>query len=974
MSRNDRIFALILSFFIFICNLGISFSSEYIYGIHYWSSSAKSAIMNDKTGWVVEIVNVAGGPGSWDWFYNFIQRIRNEGVFEPIVRINYNWGETIPADPSKYDTFASYCAEVAYELYNRSSVKWFQIGNEMNLDWEYPPSGDGKGCPAEEYVKCFRKVYTAIKNRVPNVYVLVGPVGPFNNQGPLYSLSGNGVYYDVYFDYIVNQIGNSCDGYAIHPYGLHSEREDNNLQLSIVKGISNSWGFNCFKVYMKILQQYDYAKTKPVHATETNTFHGYGGDEPAYSYDDDVDWLQTSFQKIDDWNNNKGTSAGENPHGQKILSLCWFVYRSESPWELFALENDIGALPEARRDFSWVTQNTAYKHNFGSPPPPPPSGNNASLVSEDVPRSMVKGSTVTVHIRMKNTGSTTWTESSDHTRGHRLAAGTLDSGNEHNNEFIWKNFVSGGYSFSETNQRCFVSGSVAPNSEFTFQFDIVAPQSVGTKYFEAHMVEDGGSGWFGPAISIAINVTDVQQINDAKLISHNIPSSMMKGSTVTVQITMENTGTTTWTEDTVNHYRGHRLAAGTRDSGNPHNNEFMWKNFLYGGYAFSPLDARCFVSGSITPGSRFTFQFDIVAPTSTGTKYFEARMVEDGEGGGGWFGPVIEIPITVTDTSPQQDTTPPGKVSDLTAHPGNNAGEVILSWTAPGDDGYDGTATQYDIRFYNFEITDSNWSQAIQLANPPQPQAAGTRQTWTIPSSAGLTPGATYYFALRARDEMNNWSPVSNSPFTYASTGSSAPQPDNTPPSPIPTLLKPEDNAIVTSLPIIFKWTASEDLQSPPVSYELQISNNQNFQSPISISCYNTEYLLTSLPEGKYWWRVRAKDSATPNSNATAWSKERSFTLNISGGVDGDEDGIFPREKFVTKTISLTFPSKAKKVIIMDINGNVVATLDKELSNGLPLIWDGKDSNNTFLNSGVYIYKIIDSNGSSFYGTVVLVK
>jgi hypothetical protein len=174
-------------------------------------------------------------------------------------------------------------------------------------------------------------------------------------------------------------------------------------------------------------------------------------------------------------------------------------------------------------------------------------------------------------------------------------------------------------------------------------------------------------------------------------------------------------------------------------------------------------------------------------------------------------------------------------------------------------------------------------------------------------------------------------------------------------------------------LPIILKWTKSEDDQSPPVSYELQISNDENFQSPIVVSpIYSTEYSL-SLPEGKYWWRVRAKDSATP-TNKTDWSEVRSFTLSISGSGGGDEESIFPKEKFVTKTISLTFPSKVKKVIIMDINGNVVATLDKELSNGLPLIWDGRDSNNKTLSSGIYIYKVIDTNGKSFYGTAVLAK
>jgi len=671
----------VILLFLVSCS-SISFSSDYIYGIHWWSTTAKASIMNDKTGWTVETVNTVEKP--WYGFFDLIRSIRTEGVFTPIVRINYNWGQTIPADPAQYDRFANDCAEIASTLYNSYGVRWVQIGNEMNLDGEYPPTNDGKGCPADAYVECFRRVYTAIKSRVPAVYVLVGPVGPFNNQGPLHSLSEGGVYYDVYFDYIVDKIGDNCDGYAIHPYGKHTEDVDNNLQLSVVKGIPNSWGFNCFKVYMKILQQYNFAITKPVHATETNTFHAYGAqDVPAYSYTQG--WMQESFQKIDDWNNNRGTSAGENPHGQKILSLCWFVYsdRNDPNWKLFALANNDGNLPTARNDFSEVTRTTGYKHNFS--------------------------------------------------------------------------------------------------------------------------------------------------------------------------------------------------------------------------------------------------------------------------------------------VEPQQDTTPPSRVSDLSAQPGNNPGEVILSWTAPGDDGSVGTAAQYDIRYHTSEITESNWSSAALLPNLPKPQPGGTRQTWVIPSSAGLTPGATYYFALKACDEVSNCSPISNSPHTYATIIL-----DTTPPT-VPSLLVPEDNSVITSLPIRFKWTKSVENQSPPVSYELQISTNKDFRILIKTIpyIYNEEYLLSSLPSGKYWWRVRAKDNVKPQPNTSAWSEKRSFVLDISI----EEQEILPKERFVTETMPLTFSSRVESAIIMDINGSVVATLNKELSNSsLPLVWDGKGDDGELLNSGIYIYKVVDIEGNSFYGTVVVVK
>ena len=44
-------------------------------------------------------------------------------------------------------------------------------------------------------------------------------------------------------------------------------------------------------------------------------------------------------------------------------------------------------------------------------------------------------------------------------------------------------------------------------------------------------------------------------------------------------------------------------------------------------------------------------------------------------------------------------------------------------------------------------------TSGLMPANP------GIKQTFTV---YGFTPGLTYYFAIRTRDEANNWSPVSN--------------------------------------------------------------------------------------------------------------------------------------------------------------------------------------------------------------------
>jgi hypothetical protein len=106
------------------------------------------------------------------------------------------------------------------------------------------------------------------------------------------------------------------------------------------------------------------------------------------------------------------------------------------------------------------------------------------------------------------------------------------------------------------------------------------------------------------------------------------------------------------------------------------------------------------------------------------------------------------------------DTTPPATIMNLaTSNPTSNS--ITLSWTAPGDDGNNGTATSYDIRYSTSPITDANWASATQATGEPTPLAAGTSQSFTV---TGLLPATTYYFAIKTSDEVPNLSGLSNIP------------------------------------------------------------------------------------------------------------------------------------------------------------------------------------------------------------------
>ena len=101
---------------------------------------------------------------------------------------------------------------------------------------------------------------------------------------------------------------------------------------------------------------------------------------------------------------------------------------------------------------------------------------------------------------------------------------------------------------------------------------------------------------------------------------------------------------------------------------------------------------------------------------------------------------------------------------------------VLLNWTAPGDDGTVGRATTYDIRYRTVAIagTDTTtwWNAATQVTGEPAPSTAGAADSMRV---RGLTPLTTYYFMIRAADEVPNWSGYSNVAVRSTSGDATAP-------------------------------------------------------------------------------------------------------------------------------------------------------------------------------------------------------
>lgn len=109
----------------------------------------------------------------------------------------------------------------------------------------------------------------------------------------------------------------------------------------------------------------------------------------------------------------------------------------------------------------------------------------------------------------------------------------------------------------------------------------------------------------------------------------------------------------------------------------------------------------------------------------------------------------------------EPDSVPPAAISNLAVIL-TGGDQMILSWTATGDDSSTGRAYYYDVRYSFSPIDSSNFNLAAQVIGVPDPKSAGSPETLLV---TGLNFSTPYYFAVKVFDEWNHPSGVSNSPL-----------------------------------------------------------------------------------------------------------------------------------------------------------------------------------------------------------------
>ncbi len=227
------------------------------------------------------------------------------------------------------------------------------------------------------------------------------------------------------------------------------------------------------------------------------------------------------------------------------------------------------------------------------------------------------------------------------------------------------------------------------------------------------------------------------------------------------------------------------------------------------------------------------------------------------------------------------DAVAPAQIDTLAA-PNVKPNYAVLTWTAVADDGSDpasGLATSYDLRYSTDPIVDdATFNAATQVTNVPTPAVAGSAETVTV---HGLTASTTYYFAIKAGDEVPNFSTLSNV-ITFATLAEDLSAPDT-----ITDLCAP-----VSQIKSVYlTWTAPADvgtagLAGYDIRYSTDFIDDGNWDTATQATGEPTpsapgtpeSFTVTGLePSTTYFFAIRSYDAAEP-ANVSAISDLTAIT------------------------------------------------------------------------------------------------
>lgn len=229
------------------------------------------------------------------------------------------------------------------------------------------------------------------------------------------------------------------------------------------------------------------------------------------------------------------------------------------------------------------------------------SQGTSSVLSHNIPEYLRNGQKYSILVSFLNTGTSNWSSDDD----YKLAL------YEQNDNMYLAN-VWGVRTVTLPND-------VGPDEKATFNFEVTAPDQTGI--YNCRWTMAKGLEPFGEITpAILVNVGAMESNFDpnfsAEFVTQSIPAMMVTGQKYPVNVTVRNTGKTSWVPNSDNGYKLVTI------------NDAVDKTVTTD---WSMSETR--LNQSVEPGQTYTFQFDIAAP-STGSQTLQLVMMN----GNNYFG------------------------------------------------------------------------------------------------------------------------------------------------------------------------------------------------------------------------------------------------------------------------------------------------------------------------------------------------
>jgi hypothetical protein len=287
--------------------------APWLYGIHWYGDPAGSQVelmTGGKGIWSLEIVETNSDlwwAAAWQRDFRFNTMIQRGHSL--IVRIERNWGETIPY-PQNVAGYLASVQQSAAELANVCHI--WQIGNEMNILGEW----GGQALSPQEYVTRFKEIRTAIKSVASPLgeqIVLLGPVSPGDAVAGVRHMGGN-----EYLDAMCSLLEpNDVDGFALHAYaapwhGAADARSEFQAGYIAQLAVLRERGFASKAVFI----------TEWARAVDPLD---------AWHEEQSARFLHGALADLHVWNQTPGAHA--------VRAACWFIYPYDAgTWRHFSIE------------------------------------------------------------------------------------------------------------------------------------------------------------------------------------------------------------------------------------------------------------------------------------------------------------------------------------------------------------------------------------------------------------------------------------------------------------------------------------------------------------------------------------------------------------------------------------------------------------------------------------------------------------